>query len=44
MNINVRSRKNDVTPAMREYAEKRLRKFDKMLGGVDDVSVFARCS
>ena len=39
MNINVRSRKNDVTPAMREYAEKRLRKFDKMLGGVDDVSV-----
>ncbi|MCX4265566.1 MAG: ribosome-associated translation inhibitor RaiA, partial [Firmicutes bacterium] len=39
MNINVRSRKNDVTQAMRDYAEKRLRKFDKMLGGVDDVSV-----
>lgn len=39
MNVNVRSRKNDVTPAMREYAEKRLRKFDKMLGGVDDVAV-----
>lgn len=39
MNINIRSRKNDVTPAMREYAEKRLRKFDKMLGGVDDVAV-----
>lgn len=39
MNINMRSRKNDVTPAMREYAEKRLRKFDKMLGGVDDVAV-----
>ena len=39
MNINVRSRKNDVTPAMREYAEKRLAKFDKMMGGVDDVTV-----
>ncbi len=39
MIINVRSRKNDVTPAMREYAEKRLAKFDKMMGGVDDVTV-----
>lgn len=39
MKINVRSRKNEVTPAMREYAEKRLEKFDKMLGGVDEVSV-----
>ncbi|MBQ2888172.1 MAG: ribosome-associated translation inhibitor RaiA [Firmicutes bacterium] len=39
MNINVRSRKNDVTPAMRDYAEKRLAKFDKMMGGVDEVSV-----
>lgn len=39
MNINMRSRKDAVTPAMREYAEKRLRKFDKMLGGVDEVAV-----
>lgn len=39
MNVNVRSRKNEVTPAMREYAEKRLSKFDKMMGGVDEVSV-----
>lgn len=39
MIINVRSRKNDVTQAMREYAEKRLAKFDKMMGGVDDVTV-----
>ncbi len=39
MNINVRSRKNAVTPAMRDYAEKRLVKFDKMMGGVDEVSV-----
>ncbi len=39
MDINVRSRKNDVTPAMRDYAAKRLKKFDKMLGGVDEVTV-----
>lgn len=39
MQVNVRSRKNAVTPAMREYAEKRLNKFDKMMGGVDEVSV-----
>lgn len=39
MIVNVRSRKNEVTPAMREYAEKRLAKFDKMMGGVDDVTV-----
>ena len=39
MNINVRSRKVEVTQAMREYAEKRLVKFDKMLGGVEEVSV-----
>ncbi len=39
MDINVRSRKNAVTPAMREYAEKRLKKFDKMMGGVDEVTV-----
>lgn len=39
MLVSIKARKFDVTPAMREYVEKRMEKFDKMLGGLEEIHV-----
>ena len=39
MLINIKGRNLEVTAAMREYVEKRLQKFDKMVGGLGEVFV-----
>ncbi|MDD2568156.1 MAG: ribosome-associated translation inhibitor RaiA [Clostridia bacterium] len=39
MLINVKGRNLEITNAMREYVEKRLNKFDKMVGGLDEAFV-----
>ena len=39
MNINMKGRNVEVTDAIREYVEKRLAKFDKMIGGAEEAYV-----
>ncbi len=39
MKVSVKGRNLKITPAMQEYAEKRIIKFDKLIGGVEEAFV-----
>lgn len=39
MNIIVNGRNVDITPALRDYAESKVRKFDKYLSGISEASI-----